>query len=313
MNVAAARPVAARSLVARLWTYQAERFPLFKHGLLISVFSGGEAVFGATVRGATPQWREIAVAVAVCLLLFAQLRIADEHKDRFDDARYRPERPVPRGLVSLKELGTFAWIAAAVQLLASTWLDPRLVVILFVVWSWMALMSVEFFVPAWLKARPVLYMLSHMAVMPLIALYAVSCGAHSAILVTPAVGAFLAMAFLNGVVLEIARKCWAPADERLGVETYSGLWGPHTAAFAAAIAAAGSAALALLVQSEAGAAIGLGLVVLLGAGVLLAAAVSYGMRPVSAASTRLETASGVFVLLIYLGVAWLPAAVRAFA
>ena len=278
MSAVAGRSAAAQPLAARLWIYQAERFPLFKHGLLICVFSGGEAVFGATVRGATPDGREIAVAIVVCLLLFAQLRIADEHKDRFDDARYRPERPVPRGLVRLKELRTFAWIAAAVQVAASLWLDPRLVVVLLVVWSWMALMSVEFFVPAWLKARPVLYMLSHMAVMPLIALYAVSCGAHSAILVTPAVGAFLAMAFLNGIVLEIARKCWAPADERRGVETYSRLWGPHTAAFAAAIAAASSALLALLVQNAAGAAVGLGLVVLLGAGVLLAAAVSYGME-----------------------------------
>ena len=50
------------------------------------------------------------------LLFFLQLRIADEFKDYEDDARYRPYRPVPRGLVSLREL---AWVgvgAAAIQL-----------------------------------------------------------------------------------------------------------------------------------------------------------------------------------------------------
>jgi 4-hydroxybenzoate polyprenyltransferase len=305
--------MAQTSVAARLWTYQTERFPLFKHGLLICVFSGGEAVFGAMVRGAAPDGREVAVAVLVCLLLFVQLRIADEHKDRDDDARYRPERPVPRGLVKLAELRGLAWAAAAAQLLATVWLDVRLLPLLLAVWGFMALMSVEFFAPAWLKARPILYLVSHMAVMPLIALYAVSCGARAAMLFTPAVGAFLAMAFLNGVVLEIARKCWAPNQERQGVETYSGLWGPQNAAAVLAIAATGAAALALVVQGDAEVPPGLAGVVLLGAGVLLVAAADYGRRPLAAASARLEKASGLFVLMIYLAVAWLPTALRAWA
>ena len=38
-----------------------------------------------------------------------QLRLADEFKDFEEDSRYRPYRPVPRGLVSLRDL---AWVWA---------------------------------------------------------------------------------------------------------------------------------------------------------------------------------------------------------
>lgn len=299
-------------LAGRLWTYQAERFPLFKHGVLILVFSGGEAVFGALVRGVEPDWKAVAVAAAVCLLLFLQLRIADEHKDHADDSRWRPERPVPRGLVRLSELRLLAALSAIAQVAATAWLDVRLLPILLAVWAWMALMSVEFFVPGWLKARPITYMVSHMAVMPLIAFFAVACGARETVLVSPAVAAFLALAFLNGVVLEIARKSWAPGDEREGVETYSGLWGPRRAALVAALAGLGSGLLALWVQSTLAVGWPIALSIVIGIAVLMGAAWRYAGAATTKTSSQLETASGLFVLAIYLGVAWLPAFWRIF-
>ncbi|MES2859992.1 MAG: UbiA family prenyltransferase [Pseudomonadota bacterium] len=299
------------SLASRLWTYQAERFPLAKHGVLILVFSGGEAVFGAMTRDAPPDWRAVGVAAVVCLLLFLQLRIADEHKDHEDDRRWRPERAVPRGLVTLAELRWLGLGAAVVQLAATSLLDLRLAPVLLLVWAWMALMSVEFFAPAWLKVRPILYLVSHMLVMPLIALYAVACGARASVATSPAVAAFLALAFFNGVVLEIARKSWAPADEREGVETYSRLWGSGRAATVVCAAALASTILALWIQTTFALPWFLPLVVLAGSALLLMAAFGYGRGPTTGGAARLETASGLFVLAIYLGVAWLPAAWRA--
>lgn len=90
----------------------------------------------------------------------------------------------------------------------------------------MALMTVEFFVPEWLKARPILYLTSHMAIMPLLDLFV------TGVEWLPAAGRpanalvlFLLLSFVNGCVLEIGRKIWAPDNEREGVETYSGVWG----------------------------------------------------------------------------------------
>jgi 4-hydroxybenzoate polyprenyltransferase len=186
------------------------------------------------------------VAFIVVLLFFLQLRVADEHKDADADRRFRPERPVPRGLVELRELRWIAFGAAALQAFLAYALNPSLLVPLALTWTWMALMTVEFFAPRTLKARPVLYLVSHMAIMPLIAWFAVACGLTNAKGGFPTAAplpltfiAFLAFAFASGTGLEIARKSWAPEREREGVETYSKLWGPR-AASAAVIAAIAS-------------------------------------------------------------------------
>jgi 4-hydroxybenzoate polyprenyltransferase len=71
---------------------------------------GASAVcLSALLRGAAPNVAGASVvAVLVLFGLFFQLRVADEHKDNEDDTKYRPERPVPRGLVTLGELRVVA-------------------------------------------------------------------------------------------------------------------------------------------------------------------------------------------------------------
>jgi hypothetical protein len=105
---------------SRWWTYQRERFPVFAHGILILAFSSSAVSFSWLLRshalagqetGAVvlaPQPASLApflVAFGTAFLFFLQLRIADEFKDFEEDSRYRPYRPVPRGLVSLREQG----------------------------------------------------------------------------------------------------------------------------------------------------------------------------------------------------------------
>ena len=90
-------------------------------------------------------------------------------------ARYRPYRPVPRGLVTLGELGWIGVGGAAIQLALALWLHPPLVALLVLAWAYLALMSREFFVAEWLRRRPAIYMASHMVIIPLIDLYATAC------------------------------------------------------------------------------------------------------------------------------------------
>jgi len=223
----------------RWWTYQRERFPVLGHGLLIAAFSFSAVAFSSMLRGQfyVPPWQALVVAFISCFLFFLQLRIADEFKDFEEDARHRPYRPVPRGLVSLRELGVVFVAAGAAQLGLALWLDARLVALLVITWVYLALMSKEFFVRRWISERPVLYMVSHMVIMPLIDLYATgtdwlatSAGGFP----TPPHGLvwFLLASFFNGMVIEIGRKIRSPADEEAGVRTYSLLWSPRGAVWA---------------------------------------------------------------------------------
>ena len=200
---------------------------------------------------------------------------------------------------------------AVAQVALTAWLDFRLLGLLFLVWAWLAVMTKEFFVPAWLKKRPLVYMISHMAIMPLIDLYATACdwlphgdGGHQGFGLT--LGAFLVLSLVNGSAIGIARKCWAPDQEREGVETYSKLWGPGRAGISVLCVVLTGFALAAFinVRSDAGPWM-LGGLALVAAGAAWSA-IDYAGTPTPKTAKALETVSGVFVLANYLLLGVIP-------
>lgn len=298
--------------LARWWVYQRERFPVFAHGALIAAFSASGVCYSALVRGADRvAGASLAVAFGTAFLFFLQLRIADEFKDAEEDARFRPYRPVPRGLVTLRELGVLGGIAAVLQLGLALGFDARLVPLLLLTLAYLALMSVEFFVGEWLRKQPFLYMASHMAIMPLIDFYATACDwlpAGAGLLA--GLAWFLLISYFNGMVIEIGRKIRAPADEEQGVETYSAVWGRRGAVAAwlgaMAVCAACAAAAAREIRFVAPV-VGV-LVVLLAAAVAVAAL--YLRAPQPGIGKRFELVSGLWTLALYLSVGVVPLVVR---
>jgi len=214
----------SESLAARLWTYQAERFPLFKTALLVLFFTAATICVSATLADRTlPHWTVFAGVWFCVVILFFQMRVADEFKDYEVDSKYRPERAVPRGLVTRRLLAWLAVLFGGLALCVTGLISLKLIWPLLAVWLWLGLMSFEFFVPKWLKSRPLIYLISHMAIMPLIDFY-VSAAEWLDHGDKPGVGLYLfyGLSFLNGCVLEFGRKIWAPENERDGL--FGQLW-----------------------------------------------------------------------------------------
>jgi 4-hydroxybenzoate polyprenyltransferase len=300
------------ALLARWWVYQRERFPLATHIPLIAAFSFCTLSFSMLARGvvALPSLRAILVAFSTALLFFLQMRIADEFKDADEDARYRPYRPVPRGLITLRELGTVAVAAGAVQALLALWLSPALLPFLLVTWAYLGLMCREFFVRDWLKAHPTTYMWSHMLILPLIDLYGTACDWRVAGVAPPlGLGILLFVSFCNGFILEVGRKIRAPEDEEHGVETYSALWGRERAVavwLVALVVTAIGAALATF-QIETPWEIALyALIVALA----LAMGRRFLRRPAPDSGKPLELLSGLWTLVLYLSLGAIPLALH---
>lgn len=296
----------------RWWIYQRERFPLAAHGPLIAAFSFSAVSYSALLRDQTPRFASALVAFLTSLIFFALLRIADEWKDFEDDSRYRPYRPVPRGLVTLKELAGIGVAGAVIQLSVAFWFQPRLLLPLVVVWCYLALMSREFFVPTWLKARPFTYLWTHMLIMPLIDFYATACDWMRTLREPPhELSWFLLISFFNGVVIETGRKIRAPQDEEEGVETYSKVWGLPVAVGAWLTALLLTAAFAVIAAYH----INFLVPVLSLLGALLTAAVLIARRflrqPVSANAKKIELLSGIWTLMMYLMIGALPLLLRA--
>lgn len=292
----------------RWWIYQRERFPLAAHAPLVAAFSFCALAYAAALRGepGLPSLAAFLVAFLGALLFFLQLRIADEFKDHAEDCRYRPYRPVPRGLIRLPELAVLGGASAMVQLLLALWLFPALVGLLVLVWAYLALMSREFFVRDWLKAHPVTYLWSHMLIMPLIELYATACdwlpAAGNAGLHTMPDGLiwFLIASFFNGMVIELGRKIRAPADEEPGVETYSALWGARRALAAWLGVLLATAVFALLAAWRIDALLPVLFILLAGLLVAVLAAQRFLSRMASGAGKRFELIAGLWTLAMYL-------------
>ena len=301
--------------LSRWVVYQRERFPVLAHGPLIAAFSSGAVCYSAQLRAASAGARpsvsaaSLTVAFVSCLLFFFQLRVSDEFKDHEEDTRWRPYRPVPRGLVTLRELGSLAVVAMAIQLALAIWLTPRLVGPLLLVWGYAWLMTKEFWVKEWLASRPLTVLWSHMLIMPLIDLYATACDWLAAgTFAPPGLGLawFLVASFFNGMVVEIGRKIRAKADEETGVQTYSAVWGPRRAVVSWLVVMALTTVFAVLAAYAVGATwVVLGI---LGALALVAVVESVrflrAMRP--GQGKRLETLSGIWTIAMYLGVGVVP-------
>src|SRR5438046_7239539 len=161
------------SLAARFWRYQSERFPLAGFAPLITVFTFSSAAYSRLSRGEPGFIRGplFAVGALTALIFFFLLRVLDEHKDADVDRRYRPELPVPRGLVTLAELRWIGGAALVLVLALNAWAGPALLVPILGVGAWATLMTKEFFARAWLRAHPAAYLLTHMFIMPMIDAY----------------------------------------------------------------------------------------------------------------------------------------------
>lgn len=288
----------------RWWVYQRERFPVLVHGPLIAAMSFSAVSVSSLLRSRAglPAAGSLLVAFVTTLLFFLQLRVADEFKDRDTDARYRPYRAVPRGLVSLRELGTVAAVGALLQLGLALWLQPALPLLLAAVWVYLGLMWKEFFARQYLTAHPITYLWSHMLILPLITLYATACEWRIAGATMPSGLAWLLVAsFFNGLVIEIGRKIRAPEAEERGVETYSALWGRRTATLAWWAAMLLAAVSSLPVAQ----AIGLPAVLTAAFGIVLALAAVAAWRfldqPTPKRAGLFEPVSGLWTLVAYLG------------
>ncbi len=212
----------------RLYIYQKERFPILGHGVLVAVFSFSAISYSRISRGADGfvSNEKFLLGIFTTITLFLLVRILDEFKDAKDDAQYRKELPVPRGLISLKELAAIGWVVFILQVLVNLIFFPKMLWLYAGVMVYLLLMTKEFFIAKWLKRHQFWYVTSHMFIIPFIDVYASGLDWFLAGVAAP-IGLlfFFAVSYMNGIVLEVGRKIRTPEIESEGVLTYTSMLG----------------------------------------------------------------------------------------
>ena len=251
--------------------YLNERFPLGKNSIFVLIFTLSGYIFTGLLYNSKiikPTlskevnrvllfwdkeidkvpiiWYKFLPLFIIIFMFFFQLRITDEFKDYEEDLKYRPYRPVQRGVISLKALGKIGIATIIIQIILAHVINPKLIYFMLLVWFYMFLMTKEFFIKNWLTERILIYALSHVVIMIFITLVIVKgtgyileshfletlylsvekYGKNIFIGLIP----LFALNYLNGIVLEIGRKTRRADEEEYGVQTYSKLWGKKKAA-----------------------------------------------------------------------------------
>lgn len=292
-----------------MYQYQKERFPVVLNGIAVLTFTFSAISFSRICRGAEGfvPLSTFLIGCFATFTLFLLVRIFDEFKDRIDDAQFRTYLPVPRGLVTLNELKVIGLVIGVLQITSIAIFQFDMLPLYLLVIGYLCLMGVEFFVPTYLKKHQILYITSHMVIIPLLDVY--SSGLDWRLEETsPHYGLifFFAVSFMNGLVVEFGRKLKAPEDEEIGVVSYTKLWGTKQATVIWMLSILITLVFATLAGFVAGFGITLMLVLIVLAGICFIPGILFLKNPSKKMAKRVEMMSGIWTILMYLSLGGIP-------
>lgn len=236
--------ITSNSLLARLWQYQKERFPL-----VIILFTSFAVILSTYAVSDGKSSSHIA-AYLTTIFYMAHIRILDEFKDFQHDLEHYPERPLPRGLVSKRELWGLFYLLVVTEIVLNIFFNTTTGLFLFLLaFCYTLLAGKEFFLVAWLRPRLLLYNTIHFFQLILlqIYLYATYWSVPTHLMIT-----HLGLSVLATFLIELARKM-RPIGQDRARDSYSwrlGIRGANTIYILASVATAAFVASTLTIAGK---------------------------------------------------------------
>lgn len=210
------------------WTFTKERFEPSSHLTMIVVFVFAHIlVINATESIFATSFDDIFLLIGVIAFYF-KLRLYDEVKDYELDVLINKTRPLPRGLLTHKDMYLGMAVCIAIELLCFSLMGPNSLIGITLAILYSLLMYKEFFIRE--KIRPYLttYALSHTIVTVFLSFAIFSFLSQENILTLIKNPTLLSFAMANWLlfnIFEFGRKTFAKSEERENVDTYSSLFG----------------------------------------------------------------------------------------
>ncbi|MCL2875595.1 MAG: manganese transporter permease [Betaproteobacteria bacterium] len=203
--------------------FQRERFPLHNHLLLIlALLLAHVALAGFS---ATWAWSWVTLFF-VLLSFFFRMRLFDEIKDYAVDCEKNPSRPLPRGVLGVRDLQRAILILFCFELALTGIANPIALVMLLPAQGYSFLMYREFFIGKFLRRHLTTYAVSHTVVMVLLsALCSVWLLERFPWQLETRNWVFAIGCFGIFNVFEFGRKTFAKTEEQPGIDSYSTIWG----------------------------------------------------------------------------------------
>lgn len=221
-----------KGIIKRLNIYQKERFPI-----LVLLFTTTSVILSSTavsipLKDNPLNYLNGMIVAFVTLILFMfHIRVLDEYRDYKFDSKYHTERPVQRGVISLKELLILDVIGLILQATINIiYLDLGFISWL-VAFGYTFLAGNDFFLKKWLRKKFYLYNLLNLLQMLFLQIYLYIIIVHSLKFENILLIIHFIFVLLNIGLLEFGRKLKTRSEEGAGNDTYSSRMGIKKASF----------------------------------------------------------------------------------
>ena len=215
-----------KNLFTRFYNYQLERFPILV--ILLTGFS----VIISSAAVALPEGQdlyqvmaELILALIVSVLFMYHIRVIDEFRDHKFDSKYHPNRPVQRGLISLRELLIIDFFGIILQFLINFNFSNLSMLLWISAFGYTIISGNDFFLGDRIKKRFFLYNLLNLVQLFIFQFYLYSIFNPQFSFFDILLVSHFIFAILNVSLLEFTRKVKSSSMESLVKDTYSSRFG----------------------------------------------------------------------------------------
>ncbi len=290
----------------RRWTiFINERFPLTAHLPMTLLFAAANVGLAITARGTDNTVRSCIVGSLLALCFLFRLRCFDEIKDYTTDAHVNPERPLPRGVLTVRQVKGMIAALTMLELALAAVVGWTVLVTHLIAVGYSYLMYREFFIGDYLRPRLTAYAVTHTFSSVLLGYSLASCTTGMPVWrFSPLLLGFGLANWMLFNVFEFARKTFAREEEAPGVDSYSTLyrpWGAMALTFSQIMVALG---VVWWLPSQMPVTRWPLFAAAAGAGAVLLAGIVYAARPRRAPAKVYRAVAAAFLLLFYAVLAW---------
>ncbi len=219
--------------IKRWWIFSKERFPILRHILLIIFYVSANALvaFNSASFDAIITHKEVLCAIAVFFMFF-HLRIFDEIKDYKNDLVVHKDRPLARGLITVKEAKQVSVCLITLELFLAFLINRATFIAAVCTVLYSLIMYKEFFIGKWLRPRMATYALTHTLVSCWMSVFVYSAVTGLGFwTISKTYGMFVLVNWMIFNIFEFGRKTFGKDEEKDLIESYSKRLGSVRAAF----------------------------------------------------------------------------------
>lgn len=295
---------ASLSLGRRWGIFLHERFPLTTNVPMAALFAITNMGLAVRAAGGKGDLLRMALGLLLALSFLFRLRCFDEIKDYATDLHLNPERPLPRGILTLRQVKTIIAALTIFEIALVAYLGWPVLVTHLIAVGYSFLMYREFFIGKFLRPRLTAYAVTHTFSSVLLGWSLASLA--TGLLITRLPWPVLLFGLANWMlfnIFEFARKSFAVEEETPDVDSYSSLyrpWGAVVLTMSQVIIAMG---VLWRLPANLPGRTAVYIEMALAAGVLLTG-VTYAAKPRTGVAKIYRTAASLFILLFYVVLAW---------